>query len=166
MYGRLAAAMSTAVSRRHGTPDGKDCDNEPMWSLELALSWARLDAACISHDLAESEPLITTALVMLPPQRPTGACADSVAEARSNNEQIARSLDGLPSLVPFTAFATDIFTKLQADITERVNLLRFAKLAPRFLTALGRSLGVLYLVSATPLFSFGPAYFGSPWQAP
>jgi hypothetical protein len=54
-----------------------------------------------------------------------------VAEARSNNEHIARSLDGLPSLV-FFAFATDISPKLQADIGERVNLLRFAKLAPMY----------------------------------
>jgi hypothetical protein len=38
----------------------------------------------------------------------------------------------MPSLVPLYAFATDIFPKLQADITERVNLLRFAKLAPTF----------------------------------
>ena len=30
MYGRLATAMSTTVSRRHGTPDGDDGDNEPM----------------------------------------------------------------------------------------------------------------------------------------
>jgi hypothetical protein len=59
--------LSTAVSRRHGTPDGDDGDNEPMWSLQLTSSWARLDAACGSHALAESEPLITTALAMLPP---------------------------------------------------------------------------------------------------
>jgi hypothetical protein len=69
---------------------------------------------------------------MLPPQRPTVACAGCVAEARSNNEHIARSLDGLPSLVPLSPFATDIFPKLQADISERVGLLRFAKLAPAF----------------------------------
>jgi hypothetical protein len=37
MYGRLATAMTTTVSRRHGTPD-EDGDNEPMWSLELASS--------------------------------------------------------------------------------------------------------------------------------
>jgi hypothetical protein len=109
MYGRLATAMTTAVSRKHGTPDGDESDNEPMWSLELATSWARLDAACGSHALAESEPLITTTLAMLPPQRPTVALAGCVAEARSNNEQIARSLDGLPSLVHLFAFATDIF---------------------------------------------------------
>jgi hypothetical protein len=29
-YGRLATAMTTTVSRRHGTPDGDDRDNEPM----------------------------------------------------------------------------------------------------------------------------------------
>jgi hypothetical protein len=28
--------------------------NVPMWSLELASSWARLDVACGSHALAES----------------------------------------------------------------------------------------------------------------
>ena len=159
MYGRLATAMTTTVSRRHGTPDGDDGDNEPMWSLELASSWARLDAACSFHALAESEPLITTALAMLPPQRPTVARAGCVAEARSNNEQISRSLDGLPSLVPLSAFATDIFPKLQADISERVNLLRFAKLAPtfsnrarpesrRFVSCLGH--GVLAFLASDP----------------
>jgi hypothetical protein len=56
LYGRLATAMTRAVSRRHGTPDGDDGDNEPMWSLELASSWARLDVACGSHALAECEP--------------------------------------------------------------------------------------------------------------
>jgi hypothetical protein len=83
MHGRLAIAMTTTVSRRHGTLNGDDDDdNEPMWSLELASSWARLDAACGSHNLAESEPLITTALAMLPPQRPTVARAGCVAEAQ------------------------------------------------------------------------------------
>jgi hypothetical protein len=132
MYGRLATTMTTAVSRRHGSPDGDDGDNEPMWSLELASSWARLDAACGSHVLAETEPLISTALAMLPPLRLTVARAGCVAETRTNNEQIARSRDGLPSLVPLSAFATDIFPRLQDDINERVNLLRFAKLAPTF----------------------------------
>jgi hypothetical protein len=132
MYGRLVNDVTITVSRRHGTPDVDDGDYEPMWSLELASSWARLDAACGSHALAESEPLITTALAMLPPQHPKVARASCVAEARSNNEHITRSLDVLPSLVPFSAFATDIFPKLQADINERVNLLRFAKLAPTF----------------------------------
>jgi hypothetical protein len=66
MYGRLASAMTKTVSRRRGTPDGDDGDNEPMWSLELASSWARLDAARGSHPRTESEPMITTALAMLP----------------------------------------------------------------------------------------------------
>jgi hypothetical protein len=44
-YGRFATAMTTTVSRGHGTPDGDDGDNEPMRSLEYASSWARLDAA-------------------------------------------------------------------------------------------------------------------------
>jgi hypothetical protein len=39
---------------------------------------------------------------------------------------------GLPSLVLLYDLATDIFPKLQAYISERVNLLRFAKLAPKF----------------------------------
>jgi hypothetical protein len=69
---------------------------------------------------------------MLSPQRPTAARAGCVAEARSNNEQVARSLDGLPSLVPLSAFATDICPKLQSGISERVNLLRFVKLALTF----------------------------------
>jgi hypothetical protein len=132
MHGRLATAMTTTVSRRHGTPDGDDGDNEPMCSLELDSSCSCLDAACGSHALAESEPLITTALAMLPPLRPTVARAGCAAEVRSNNEQIARYLDGPPSLVPFFAFATDIFPKLQANISERANLLHFAKLAPTF----------------------------------
>jgi hypothetical protein len=67
---------------------------------------------------------------MLPPQRPNLARAGGVAEVRSNNEQLARSLDGLPSPVSLSAFATDAFPKLQADKSERVNLLRFGKLAP------------------------------------
>jgi hypothetical protein len=82
MYGRLATTMTTAVSRRHGALHGDDGDNEPMWSLELASSRAHLDAACGSHALAESESLITTALAMLPLQRPTVARAGCVAEAR------------------------------------------------------------------------------------
>jgi hypothetical protein len=60
MNRRLTTAMTKAVSRMHGTLDGDDSDDEPIWSLELASSWARLDAACGFHALAESEPLITT----------------------------------------------------------------------------------------------------------
>jgi hypothetical protein len=87
MYGRLATAMTTMVSRRHGTPDGDNGDNETMWSLELASSWARLDAACGSHALTESEPLITTALAMLLPQPPTVAlrlCSRSPIKQRAD----------------------------------------------------------------------------------
>jgi hypothetical protein len=80
MNGRLATAITTTVSRRRGTPDGDDGDNEPMWSLEFTSSWARSDAARGSHARTESEPLITTALAILPPQRPTVARADCVAE--------------------------------------------------------------------------------------
>jgi hypothetical protein len=86
MYGRLATAITTAASRKHGTPGGDGGDKEPTWSLELASSWARLDIACGPHALAESEPLITTALAMLPPQRLMVARAGCVAEARSNSE--------------------------------------------------------------------------------
>jgi hypothetical protein len=78
---------------------------------------AHLDAARGSRALAESEPLIATTLAMLPPKLPTVTRASCAVEARLNNEQIARSLDGLPSLVLLSAFATDIFQKLQADIT-------------------------------------------------
>jgi hypothetical protein len=67
-----------------------------------------------SHALAEYEPLITTALAMLP-KRPTVARAGCVAETGSNNEHITRSLDGLPSPVPLSALSTDIFPKLQAN---------------------------------------------------
>jgi hypothetical protein len=56
MYGRLATAMTTRVSRKHGTPDGDDGDKEPMWSLELASSWARLDVACGSHPPPSPNP--------------------------------------------------------------------------------------------------------------
>jgi hypothetical protein len=58
------------------------------------------------------------------------ARAGSVAEIRSNNEHTTRSLDGLPSLVPLSAFATDIFPKLQADIRECANLFGFVNLVP------------------------------------
>jgi hypothetical protein len=45
MYARIPYAMPTAVSRRLSAPEGDDGDNELMWSLQLASSWARLDAA-------------------------------------------------------------------------------------------------------------------------
>jgi hypothetical protein len=133
-----------------------------MWSLELTSAWMRLDVACRSHARAESEPLITTALAMLPRKRPAVACTGCVAEARSYNVHITRSLDGMSSLEPFPAFATDIFPKLQVDISERVNLLRFANLAATFSI---RSAGVLAVcISSRPrrpcLFCFGPAYNG------
>jgi hypothetical protein len=67
---------------------------------------------------------------MLPPKHLTVARASCVAEARSNNEHITRTLDGMSSLVPLSALATDIFPNLLADISERVNLLRFGNLAP------------------------------------
>jgi hypothetical protein len=65
-------------------------------------------------------------------KRPTMARAGGVAESQSNSKHITRSFDGLPSLVPISAFATDILPKLQAVISECVNLLRFANLAPMF----------------------------------
>jgi hypothetical protein len=71
MHGRLAIVMTIMVSSMHNTPDGDSGDNEPMWSLELASSWARLDAACGSHVLAESDSLIPTTLARLPTLRPT-----------------------------------------------------------------------------------------------
>jgi hypothetical protein len=82
------------------------------------------------HALIESEPLITAALGMLPSKRSTVARACIVAEVRSNNEHITRTLDVMPSLVPLSAFATDISPKLHADVSERVRLLCFANLAP------------------------------------
>jgi hypothetical protein len=76
MYGPLASAMITTMSRRPSAPSGDGDENEHMWLLELALAWARLDAAtCGSHALAASEPLITTALAIVPPKRPTMARA-------------------------------------------------------------------------------------------
>jgi hypothetical protein len=95
-------ALTTTVSRGRGAPDGDNNDNEPMWSLELASSWAHLDAACNSHAPTESDPFITIALAMPPLQHATVARASCVAEARSNKEHIARSLDGMPSLVPLS----------------------------------------------------------------
>jgi hypothetical protein len=128
-YGRVATAMTTAVSAWPRAPDGDDGDSEPIWSLELDLSWARLDATCGSHTLAESEPLIPTGLAVLPS---TVARAGCVAYTRSINEHITRPLNCLPSFVPLSAFATNILPKLQADKCEYVNLLRFAKIAPTF----------------------------------
>jgi hypothetical protein len=52
MCGRLATAMTTVVSRQRSAPDGDNGDNDPMWSLEFASSWARLDAAHGYHALA------------------------------------------------------------------------------------------------------------------
>jgi hypothetical protein len=150
MYGRVTTAMTTTMSRIHGIPDAKDGDNEPMWSLEFASSWVRLDVACGSHALAESEPLIITDLVMLPPQRPTVARAGCVAKARSNNEHITRSLDGLPSLVPFLYLPRTSFQSYwpSTSFASRSSL-------HRFLTALiGQSLGVLHVVSATAPLRF------------
>jgi hypothetical protein len=69
---------------------------------------------------------------MLPRKRPTVARGGCVAETDEINEHITQSIDGLPSPVPLSAFATDIFPKLQADSSERVNLLRFTNLAPAF----------------------------------
>jgi hypothetical protein len=100
IYGRLVLAMTTAVSRRRSAPDGGDGDNEPILSLELSSSWARLDAAYGSHALAECELLVNTALAILPPIRRTVSRAGCVAEARSNNDNASRSLDGMSSLVP------------------------------------------------------------------
>jgi hypothetical protein len=149
MHGRLATPMTKAVSRTetHG-------DNEPMWSLEFASSWARLDTARGFHALAESEPPITTALAMLTPKRPTVARVGYVAETQSNNEHITRSLDGVRSLVPLSAFATDIFPKLQPDISERVNLLRFANLASTFSNRARPEHRLLQPVSATTSLRF------------
>jgi hypothetical protein len=79
---------------------------------------------------------------MLPPKRPTVARAGCVAETISNNEHVTRFLDGLTSFVPLSAFATNIFPKLQADISERVNLLRFVYLAPTSSNRARPSLGV------------------------
>jgi hypothetical protein len=95
-----------------------------------ARMWACLDPACWSHALTESEPFISTVLAMPSPKRSTVARACCVTKTRSNNKNTTRSLDGLPSLVLLSAFATDIIPKLQADINDRDNLFRFANLAP------------------------------------
>jgi hypothetical protein len=104
---------------------------------------------------------------MLPLQRLTVARAGCGAEARSNSGRIAWFLDSLPSLVPPSASATDIFPKLQADINERVNLLRFVMLAPTFSN---RARPESRRISSQPrhlcVFGFGPAYFGSLGRAP
>jgi hypothetical protein len=53
-----------------------------------------------------------------------------VAEVRSSSENITRSLDGMPSLARLSAFANDIFPKLQAHMSKRVNLIRIANSPP------------------------------------
>jgi uncharacterized membrane protein len=107
---------------------------------------------------------------MLPPQRPAVLRASCVAEARSNNEHIARSLDGMLSLVPLIAFATDIFPKLQADTCERGNLLRFAKLATAFSNRARsesrRFVSRLCHGALAFLASDQPTYFGSLGRVP
>jgi hypothetical protein len=85
MYGRLAIAMIRPVSRRPSAPNEDGDDNKPMWSVELASSWARLNTACGAHVLAESDSIITTASTMLPPKRPT---VDFVAEASPVKKRI------------------------------------------------------------------------------
>jgi hypothetical protein len=65
----------------------------------------------------------------------------------SNNEHTARSLDGMGSFVPLSAFAIDISPKLQAASASTCFASPIS--LPRFVTALGRSLGVLHLVSTT-----------------
>jgi hypothetical protein len=124
----VASAMITLVSCRTRLPDGEDGENEPMWSLELASARERLDATWAAHALAESEPLTTTALALLSPKHLTVDRADFVTEALSDNEHITRSVLGMPSPAPFSAFATNIFTKLRADISDHVNFLRFPNL--------------------------------------
>jgi hypothetical protein len=101
-----------------------------MLSLELLLAWARFDAECGAHALAEYEPLITTALSKLPPTRPVVAHTGCVAEAKSNKDKTSRSLDGMSPISPLSAFATDVHpSKLQDNIDHRVNSLRFANMA-------------------------------------
>jgi hypothetical protein len=154
--------------RRSSASDVDGADYESMWSLELDSAWARLDATCGAHGLAKSERLITAARVMLYPKRPRVARVGCVAEARSNNAYTIRSHDDLHSHVPLSAFATSIFPKLQADISEYVNLLYFLNPVPAFLTKLDRSLGTLYLVPTTVPFCFwlGPTYNGPHMQPP
>jgi hypothetical protein len=53
----------------------------------------------------------------------------------------------MPSLVPLSAL-NDAFPSIQANIGERVNLLRFANLAHTLLTSHGLRLVALHLVSA------------------
>jgi hypothetical protein len=94
--GQLSTDMITAMSRRPSAPDGYVGDSKSMWSLELALARARLDAAYDAHALAEFDLFITTALAMLPPKHPTVARAGYFAEAQLNKTHNTRSLDGLP----------------------------------------------------------------------
>jgi hypothetical protein len=103
-----------------------------MWLLELASAWVRLGAECGARALAESEPLRTTALAMLPPQCPIVAHACRVFKARSNIEHTTRFLNGMPWLAIHFGFATTVYVKLQADISERVNLTRFANIVLKF----------------------------------
>jgi hypothetical protein len=100
---------------------------------------------------------------MLPPKCPMVVRAGCVAEARLSNKHIARSLDGLLSLVPLSAFATDIFPKLYKPTSERVNLLRFANLTPTFSSRTrpeSRRFAFRLGHGALAFLGFGPAYIG------
>jgi hypothetical protein len=68
----------------------------------------------------------------LPPKHPMVAHECCVADTQSNSRHTTRSFYALPSLVPLSVFATDIFLKLQADSSPHANLFRFANLVPTF----------------------------------
>jgi hypothetical protein len=70
MYWRLVTTVIPTASRQPSVLDGDGGDNEPMWLVDLASAWACLDVACRAHALAESEPLIMTALAS--PERSDG----------------------------------------------------------------------------------------------
>jgi hypothetical protein len=58
-------------------------------------------------------------------------------------------LDGMPSLVPRSELSTDIVPKLQAKISERVDVFRFVNLTPTFSKCTRPESRRLHLVSAT-----------------
>jgi hypothetical protein len=137
MHGQLATAITTAVFHRPSAIDGDDGDNEPMWSLELASQWARLNDACYSHALVESEPLITTALTMLPPKPPTVAREGCVVETRSNKNTLLGPLIACPRSYPFPRLPRICFQSYKPTYVTASTCVTSLTSLPRFLTTHG-----------------------------
>jgi len=138
MYAKLASGIATAISRSSATSDTEvGLGEQPMWAFELASLWGRIDESCGDRALEECAPGISAALDLLPSRRPLVARAGCVAEDPAPDEHTPHaSLDDLPSLVHYSSFASGVYPKLQSDISERVNLVRMARLAPQPVSSL------------------------------